>query len=120
MSRKHAFVVYSGPEEVGRVFHALTHAKQVHQRGDNAVLYFAAEGTHWPATLAQSEHPMNALFSDMVRAGVVVGACEACANAFGTAEGAKEVVNLVRGPDASFGQIDIIGMHEDGYQVWLF
>lgn len=120
MSQKHAFVVYSGPAEVGRVFHALTHAKQVHQRGDQAEVYFAAEGTHWPAILAKSDHPMNALFSEMLEAGVVTGACAACANAFGTADGAKEVVNLVRGPDASFGQIDIIGMKDDGYQVWLF
>lgn len=120
MNQKHAFVVYAGPQETGRMFHALVHAKQVYGRGDHAELYFAAEGTHWPQLLAKSDHPMNGLFSEMLEAGVINGACAACANAFGTADRAKEVVSLIRGPEASFGQIDIIGMKDDGYHVWLF
>jgi sulfur relay (sulfurtransferase) complex TusBCD TusD component (DsrE family) len=120
MNQKHVFVVYAGPTETGRVFHAMIHAKQVHQRGDHAELYFAAEGTHWPQDLAKSDHVMNGLFNGLLESGVIHGACEACANAFGTADSAKQLVGLIRGPDESFGQIDIVGKADEGYRVWLF
>lgn len=120
MSQKHLFVVYSGADHVGKVFHALTHAKQVHVRGDVAELFFAAEGTAWPERLASSEHPMHGLFDELLEAGVIQGACQACADAFGHTEGARSTVGLVRGPDDSFGQIDIIGKADGGYRVWLF
>lgn len=120
MKQKHVFIVYSGPDQTGKVFHALTHAKQVHGRGDQAELYFAAEGTGWPELLASSAHPMNDLFDDLLTRGVIQGACQNCANAFGYTDGAERTVGLVQGPEASFGQIDIIGKADDGYRVWIF
>lgn len=84
MSQKHAFVIYAGASESGRVFHALTHAKQAHARGDNAEVYFAAEGTQWPGVLADASHPMHGLFDDMLRAKVVKGACKTARMPLGT------------------------------------
>ena len=48
---KQVFVIYAGPGEAGRVFHALIYARQAHGRGDDVGVYFAAEGTYWPGTL---------------------------------------------------------------------
>lgn len=120
MSKKHAFVVYSGSGETGRVFHALVHAKQALHRGDVAEVYFAAEGTFWPAALAQPDHAMHGLFDDLLQQEVIRGACENCARAFGHAESAGQVCSLISGPQESFGQIDILGLEDAGYRVWLF
>jgi hypothetical protein len=118
--KKHAFVIYAGPNETGRVFHALTHAKQAHTRGDGAEVYFAAEGTYWPSVLTDASHSMHPLFNEMLQVGVIKGACENCANAFGHADSAGAACGLVRGSEASFGQIDILGLADAGWRVWLF
>jgi hypothetical protein len=120
MSQKHAFIVYGGNTEPGRVFHALTHAKQAHERGDRAEIYFAAEGTAWPGVLADQANPMHALFEEVSKAGLVKGACENCATAFGNKESAEAVCGLIRGPQESFGQVDILGLNDSGWRVWLF
>lgn len=117
--KKHAFIVYSGPTENGKVFHAMTHAKQADQRGDETHLYFAAEGTAWPDILANTEHPMNSLFNDISSKGVIKGACENCAIAFNNKDSAEKHVNLVQGPSCSYGQIDILGLEDEGFRVWL-
>ncbi len=121
MNGKHAFVVYAGANETGRVFHALTHARQAHGRaGGSAVLFFAAEGTYWPGVLADDTHPMHSLYASLSAAGVIRGACENCAIAFGHEQSARAACGLVRGGDASDGQIDILGLEDEGYRVWLF
>lgn len=120
MSKKHAFVIYSGQHEIGRVFHALTYARQARQRGDGAEVYFAAEGTYWPGVLAQPTHHMHALFEEVRRAGLVAGACHACAIAFGNEDSAGKACGLVQGNEASYGQIDVLGLEDAGWKVWLF
>lgn len=120
MPQKHAFVIFSGKTETSRVYHALAYAKQAHDRGDIAQLYFAAEGTYWPGALAVKSHPMHALFSDLQERKVIQGACQNCANSFGHADSAAACVGLIQGPEASLGQIDIIGMEDIGFRVWNF
>lgn len=121
MNSKHAFVVYAGANETGRAFHALTHARQAHSRKNgSAVLFFAAEGTCWPGALANDAHPMHSLYAGLLAAGVIQGACENCAIAFGHEKSARAACGLVRGGDESNGQIDILGLEDEGYRVWLF
>lgn len=120
MKQKHAFVVYSGASELGKVFHALTHAKQANRRGDEVELFFAGEATAWPEKLAVKTHPMHELFMEVLNAGVIEGACQNCAVAFGNEASAKAVCGLVQGPAESFGQIDILGKADAGFRVWLF
>ncbi len=120
MSKKQAFIVYSGEKESGRVFHALTHARQASERGDTCELYFAAEGTVWPALLADIKHPMNELFGSLQSSSVIQGACENCAVAFGNDDAASKEVKLIKGPECSYGQIDILGLEDNGFRVWLF
>lgn len=120
MSKKQAFIVYAGEKENGRVFHAMTHARQASERGDVCELYFAAEGTAWPALLADSTHQMNGLFEELRSSNVIQGACENCAIAFGNDEAASKEVKLVKGPECSYGQIDILGLEDNGFRVWLF
>jgi len=120
MHNKHAFVVYAGQNESGRVYHALAHAKQVHARGDVSELYFAAEGTYWASVLGQESHPMHSLFHGLKESGVVKGACQNCAESFGHKEEAEENMALIMGPDCSLGQIDIIGLEDSGFRVWTF
>jgi hypothetical protein len=120
MPQQHAFIIYAGANEPGRVFHALTHARQAHRRGDASAVYFAAEGTVWPGQLADAAHPMHALFDEVSRTGIVEGACENCARAFGHTESAQAACGLVRGAEASGGQIDILGLEDSGWRVWMF
>ena len=120
MSMKHAFVVYGGENDTGRVFHALTHAKQAHARGDQTELYFAGEGTYWPGALGEASHFMHALFSELSDNGVIQGACYNCAVAFGNKDTAEKTVELIKGPECSYGQIDILGLDDQGFRVWMF
>lgn len=120
MSKKHAFIIYSGPTENGKVFHAMTHAKQAFKRGDISELYFAAEGTAWPGILSDKEHPMNELFESIKRTEVLQGACKNCAVAFGNEKTASDNVTLIEGPECSYGQIDILGLDDQDYRVWIF
>lgn len=117
---KHAFVVYSGKKDAGKVFHAMTHTKQASIRGDDVDLYFAGEGTSWPDILANTDHPMNELFEDIKEKGLIKGACKNCAIAFDNKASAEQHVSLITGPSCSYGQIDILGLEDDGYRVWLF
>lgn len=120
MSKKHAFVIYSGQNETGRVFHALTYAKQAHARGDDVEVYFSAEGTYWPGVLADPAHQMHALFEEVRLAGIIEGACSNCAFAFGNSDSARTACGLVDGAAASYGQIDVLGLEDTGWRVWLF
>lgn len=120
MKQKQAFVVYSGAGEPGKVFHALIHAKQANLRGDEVELYFAGEGTAWPEKLTDKAHPMHELFMEMLNADVIEGASQNCAMVFGNEASAKAVCGLVKGPEESFGQIDILGKADAGFRVWLF
>lgn len=117
---KHAFVVFAGPQEAGRVFHALTYAKQAQARGDIAEVYFASEGTYWPAQLARTDHQMHGLYKQVEQAGIVKGACRQCAVAFGNEDAGETACTLVDGPAVSYGQIDVLGLEDAGYRVWLF
>ena len=115
----HDFLVYSGPEATGRVFHAMIYAKQAHQRGDAAYVYFAAEGTAWPMVLADRQHPLHDLFAELLNARVIAGTCENCARSFGNSA-ASDITSLVRGSEASFGQNDVLGFVDAGHRVWTF
>ncbi len=119
-TKKQAFVIYAGQNESGRVFHALAHAKQAHSRGDSVEVYFAAEGTYWPGVLAERDHSMHTLFKEVSQAGTIKGACENCAIAFDHVDSASAACGLVRGSAESFGQIDILGLEDAGWRVWLF
>ena len=118
MSKKQAFIVYTN--ENGKVFHAMTYARQAYERGDISELYFAGEATSLPAILDDSGHPMYELYMNLVQTGVIKGACENCAVAFGNEESASKSIDLVKGPKSSFGQIDILGFDDLGYRVWIF
>lgn len=98
----------------------MTHARQAHERGDTNELYFATEGTAWPALLANGEQPMHGLYGKLKETGVIKGACENCAVAFGNDQTAAKEVALGKGPECSFGQIDILGLEDQGYRVWIF
>ncbi len=117
---KHAFIVYSGEKDIGKVFHAMIYAKQANSRGDKVELYFAAEGTALPDILAKKEHSMNSLFEDVNNDGIIKGACENCSIAFNTKDKVEKHMDLVKGPECSSGQIDILGLEDDGYRVWIF
>lgn len=120
MKQKHAFVIFSDETAESRIFHALTYAWQAALRGDDTQVYFAAEATAWPALLGDKNHKMNELFNKLQDKGVIQGACQNCAVAFGHEQTVVDHVALVKGPSVSDGQIDILGLEDNGYRVWLF
>jgi hypothetical protein len=63
---------------------------------------------------------MHTLFEEMSQAGIVKGACRNCAIAFGHSDSENAVCGLVQGPADSFGQVDILGLEDAGWRVWLF
>lgn len=120
MTKKHAFIIFAGANEIGRMFHALIYAKQAHARGEAAQVYFAAEGTCWPGLLADTTHQFHSLFEELKQANLIIGACQQCSIGFGNKDITEKVCELVQGPAESYGQIDILGLEDAGWRVWLF
>lgn len=62
---------------------------------------------------------MHPLFNNILQAGAIKGTRENCATVFGRADSASTACGLVRGSAESFGQIDILGLEDAGWRVWL-
>lgn len=88
---KAAVVVMSDPaggdEALGRAFNGLAAAKDYAEQGVEVTLLFQGAGTRWLAALADSAHPLNALF-EHVRPHIA-GASDACSTFFGAREGVE-------------------------------
>ena len=118
--QKHAFLIMTGTDRIARLFHGLVYAKQAFVRGDISKLWFVAEGACWPAELINSQHNCHDLYQFLLDKKVIQGVCNNCAVAFGQEETARNSCGLVTGPEQSMGQIDVLGLEDDGYRVWNF
>jgi len=103
-------------EGLGRVFNALTAAREAKEAGDTVELVFTGAGTRWVEPLNKKDHTLHELFA--ATRDVLVGACGFCANAFGQTDAlARCEVPLLTdfGPAMSYRKYTA-----DGYRVLTF
>lgn len=117
-----AIVVLSDPkgggeEALGRLFNALTAARDARDEGDDVTLLFQGTGTRWLGELTRAEHPAAALFA-AVRDRVAGAAC-GCAEVFEATSGVQACgVPLLGKPGASLPSLP--GLSRQGYEVLVF
>ena len=117
--QKIAIVVLSdtgSDEALGRIFNALTAAKEYKEAGDQVNVSFTGTGTKWIAALQQTNHPAHGLYQAVKDK--VAGACGFCAGAYGQTDAAAACgVSLLKdyGDNMSFRKLTAAG-----YQIVTF
>lgn len=122
---KAAIIILSDPqageEALGRMFNGLAAAYDFKQKGTETGIYFQGTGTRWPGVLADSAHPIHALFKAVEDK--VVGVSCGCADVFGSRESAEkagfDMISDNNVPGTS-GLPSIAQVSADGYNVFIF
>ncbi|WP_296000839.1 DsrE family protein [Rugamonas sp.] len=122
---KAAIIILSDPkageEALGRMFNGLAAAYDFQQQGAEVGIYFQGTGTRWPGVLADTGHPIHALYKAVE--GSVVGISCGCADVFGAREEAEkagfDLITDNRVPGTS-GLPSIAKIAADGYTVYTF
>jgi hypothetical protein len=89
--KKTALFVFNGDPMC--FIHVLLNALDLSAKGHEARIVVEGAATQLLPQLAQSDHPLNLLWSRCLSADLVAGVCRACANKMGTIE-AAEAQNL--------------------------
>jgi len=122
---KAAIIILSDPqageEALGRMFNGLAAAYDFKQKGSEVGIYFQGTGTRWPGVLADSAHPIHALYQAVEDQ--VVGISCGCADVFGAREEAEkagfDLITDNRVPGTS-GLPSIAQIAADGHTTFIF
>ncbi|MFZ4875068.1 DsrE family protein [Janthinobacterium sp. Mn2066] len=122
---KAAIIILSDPkageEALGRLFNGLAAAYDFKQQGAQVGIYFQGAGTRWPGVLAESSHPVHALYQAVQDK--IVGVSCGCADVFGAREEAEKtgyaLITDNQVPGTS-GLPSIARIAADGYTVFTF
>jgi hypothetical protein len=102
-------------ESLGRAVHALLYTQEVHQSGGTARLILDGAGTLWFPRFADPEFPYGDLYRAVRDAGLIAGACDYCAGAFGVKEsvaaGGLPLIGQYQGHPS------LVTLIKDGYQI---
>lgn len=89
MTEKFVMVVQAGPQELAKALHALLYGQELHEAGYPVQIMFDGAGTTWVKEFEDPENKYHDVYKHAQKLGIVAGACEYCANAFGVAEQVK-------------------------------
>src|ERR1700730_15867096 len=89
MADKFLILVHAGPQEPGRALHSLLYGQELHEAGYTVQIMFDGAGTTWVKEFKNPENKYNPLYNQVEKLGIIAGACEYCANAFGVVEDVK-------------------------------
>ncbi len=123
---KAAIIILSDPksgseEALGRVFNALAAAYDFKQKGDDVTVLFQGTGTRWPGELVKADHPAHDLYEAVID--TVAGVSCACADVFGSTQGAEEAgLDLIKeNPVPGTGGLPSLQkLVSEGYTVLTF
>ncbi|RMF85778.1 MAG: hypothetical protein D6739_04050 [Nitrospirae bacterium] len=102
-------------ESLGRAVHALLYALEVHEAGGTARVLLDGAGTLWLPRFEEPEFPYAALYRQVRDAGLLAGACDYCAGAFGVK---GQVVDSGLPLVGEYqGHPSLVGLIREGYQV---
>lgn len=114
-SRKHAVILLSGTNELGRALHALVYTQDLKDHGSEARLFFDGAGTEWLARFLENEDGiLRPLFDRLQEEGLVDSACFTCSRLLNTAD-AAEALHIRLGVDGS--HVGVGELTRDGYDV---
>ncbi len=80
---KIAILVHASESEGAKALHSLLYAQELHEAGHEVQVIFDGAGTVWVKKFEDPENKYNPLYKSVKNLGVITGACEYCAGAFG-------------------------------------
>lgn len=112
---KFAIVAQPQKNDMGRAVHSLLYAQQLKEGSHDVKLYYDGEGTTWIPRFEDPSFKYHDLYRSVLEAGLIAGACEYCANAFG----AKAEIASSRVPFVSdyHGHPDLAKMVAEGRAI---
>ncbi|WCK52964.1 DsrE family protein [Aneurinibacillus sp. Ricciae_BoGa-3] len=81
--KKFAIFVHASENEGAKALHALLYAQELHEAGHDVKVIFDGAGTVWIKKFEDEQNDFNPLYKAVKKLGVIAGACEYCAGAFG-------------------------------------
>lgn len=112
---KFAIVAQPQKTDMGRAVHSLLYARQLKDGGHDVQVYYDGEGTTWIPRFEDPAFKYHNLYRGVLDSGLIAGACEFCATAFG----AKAAIEETEVPFVSDynGHPDLAKMVADGRTI---
>lgn len=86
MADKFLIIVQAGAQDMGRAVHGLTYGQELHEAGYEVKIFFDGAGTTWVKEFEKADNPFNPVFKQVMKLGIIQGACQACAGFFDVAD----------------------------------
>lgn len=113
---KYAVLVNADTDQVGQAANGLAYALALDDDGHEVVVFFDGAATQWPGTLLRKpDHPVTEDFAEARERGLVAGACEFCATAFGCADECTDAGVELLGDETAHAP-DVGTLASDGYE----
>ncbi len=90
MADKFLIVVQAESQERAKALHALLYGQELHEAGYDVQIMFDGAGTTWVKEFKNPENKYFDVYKHVEKLGIIAGACEYCANAFGVIDQVKE------------------------------
>lgn len=113
--KKYAILVHAFESEGAKALHSLLYAQELHQAGHEVKIIFDGAGTVWIKKFEDPENKYNPLYKAVKELGVISGACEYCAGAFGVGEEVKQAG--IKALSESGGHPSLAHLINDDYQI---
>jgi len=112
---KAALFLFAGPEMPCKLQHAVLFARDIKQRGGQALIILEGNAPKWLLELPSPEHKLHKLYLLAKAEQLFAGVCKVCAGIHGADDAASaEGLSLL---DDAFGHASIVPFSDDGYQI---
>jgi len=115
--RKYAVLLNAGPDRTPVAGNGFNYALELAAAGYEVNLFLDGEATKWPAAFEENpERPFNDEWNNIVRSGLLTGACGYCASAF-------DVTDAYDGDEAELlsdvtdHAPEVAQLADDGYEI---
>jgi hypothetical protein len=113
--KKFAIFVHAGENEGAQALHGLLYAQELHEAGHEVRVIFDGAGTAWIGRFEDPSSKYNPIYKAVKNLGVIAGACEFCAGAFGVVESVKQ--SGIQSLGESQGHPSLAKLVAEDYQI---
>lgn len=114
-TNKYLIIIQASQQDIGRALHGLLYGQELHEAGMEVELYFDGAGTQWPNEFIKADHPLNPLYKQVMKTGIIKGGCGACAGFFEVSEEVQQAGVKLVGDESNSGHLAFAQFMKDGY-----
>lgn len=112
---KYVIIIQANQQDVGKAIHGLLYGQELHEEGLEVEILFDGLGTQWPGEFSKADHPMNALYKQVMKLGIIKGGCQACSSFFEVEEEVQKAGLPLVGNPKTDGHIPFAQYIKDGF-----